>query len=170
MSLSQEIAQLENKRNFLNEQVSSMTQQISDLSKQRDNLISSVDTLSTVAKSNNNEQATTKDVIQRAANARYSVGIIGYGIVQKAFDQITNFFNEQGYTVIQADLFDQREKWMAQKPTVFYYSSDSRDKAREIANSLKTITGATFETSVGGGFGVPKGSERWSLRVNFVSG
>lgn len=103
-----------------------------------------------------------------ASNSLYSIGLYAFGIAESKLRQATEALTSDGYTIIANDMLTVRPVWLATQPTVFFYSSESADKARSIARQLESITGLKFEVTRGAGAGIPRGQERTNIRVHLV--
>lgn len=112
--------------------------------------------------------AAARPEITAAENARYAVGVYGYGVSQKAYERLRGILEEEGYTVVSGSLLESRASWLSRHCTVLYYDEKRREKAKTIADELSKATGVEFVPEKGAGLGVLPGQEQWSFFVHYV--
>jgi hypothetical protein len=155
----------------LNQTLSDKQREISELNLTSERLRASITSLKTV--STQLAQYAPKDfdaakTIQAADNARYVLNVWGFKVDPDRFNKVVEYVKNEGFTVTQAAELETRPSWLSERSMVTYYSPESLTTAQSLAVQLTKITGMPFAVGVGGGVGVPKGSERWNLRVHFV--
>jgi hypothetical protein len=62
----------------------------------------------------------------------------------------------------------ERPSWFALRSTVFYYSSSSLPEAKELAQTMKSLTGQDFAVQRGAGFGVDPARKDVTLLVHYI--
>jgi energy-coupling factor transporter ATP-binding protein EcfA2 len=106
--------------------------------------------------------------LRRAENARYAVGVYGYGVSPERFDALRQRLESDGYLISQGGLLDRRMTWLSPRARVLFYSDSAKPKADSLAASLGRFTGTPFDVSRGKGLGVVPGQERWTFFVHYV--
>lgn len=106
-------------------------------------------------------------------NLKYKVGL--YGLLGKTeeedYDTVKNWLQLQGYTVLNTFLCEGRPSWLAYESVVLYYSSDSKDKANEIAQSISNLLGKKIESrqvDLEDSIGVSKDQEKFYFYIHIL--
>lgn len=101
-------------------------------------------------------------------NSKYLVGYYALNTTKNEFTKVLKFLNDSGYTIVTDKLLSSKPSWMAKNSTVLYYSMQSEEMAKNIAEQLTEKTGTSFNTQRGAGLGVPKGQEYTRLFIHYV--
>lgn len=108
------------------------------------------------------------DLLGRAENAKYRVGLYSLESERSGHDTIVEYLRDRGYKLVEDSVYSARPSWLAERPTVLYYHPDTRPVARNLADALEEHTGNAFHISEGTGLGVSPGQEEWTLFIHFI--
>lgn len=115
------------------------------------------------------DQIQLKSLTDRLQNSKYSVGIVFYQVSDENQAKVNDYLNKEGYSITSRWKFDNyRPSWVALESKVFYYDTETSEKANQIADELGAITGVQFTASQGAGLGVIRGQEKWTIYVHYV--
>jgi len=153
----------------LNRDIVNLRQEKDGLSSWKEDLAKANETLAQTARTNVQTPAAESE-LQTAENARYAVGVYGFDVSSKLYDDVLSRIKSDGYSISQAGLLSERPEWLSLKPTVLYYDKSSEEKAQSIKSELRSLTGIDFRVERGSGQGVVKGQERWTFFIHLVGG
>jgi len=108
----------------------------------------------------------SKKQLSGSENGRFIIGV--YGLNSSKYQNMRNYFIENGYVIDRGSNYVSRTSWMPYKSTVFYYHKNSKEKAREIAIKLSQITDNKFNISRGAGTGLTKGKEEVTFFIHHI--
>jgi hypothetical protein len=152
----------------LNQQIQQRKAELATLNVWKTRLVQANEELAAVAKTST-PTVTTSHQVRAAENAKYAVGVYGFGVPEAQYEQLRTRLAAEGYAISQGSLLLQRPSWLAKASTVLYYADASREKASSIAADLSTITGSNFAVAKGAGLAVVPGQERWTFFVHYVA-
>ena len=112
--------------------------------------------------------AEEKKVVDKAANAKYSIGLYGLGIDKEMYRSVHRLLEEDGYTIVGGALLTSRPEWLALRSTVFYYDDQAKGRAQALAESMRKVTGQRPGIQKGAGLGVLRGQEEWTFFVHII--
>jgi len=133
------------------------------------NLRSSIDTIATFL---SNSQGTIKpddfpDFIKEQLNSKYIISMFTINTDEELRHEFVRRLRNKGFSLTPGYDYDFRPSWLAGKPTVFYYSNSSYEKALEIA-ALLSIDGINFSTQIGAGLGVMEDQEHLTFFIHYI--
>ena len=100
--------------------------------------------------------------LTRLANAVFFVSVFYHNLPQSKLTDVKNtLFAQMGFKAKSIE-----KSWWAEKPSVFYYSSFSKEKAEEIAATVSIILGVPVEAAVGGGSGISETERKTAIIVH----
>jgi len=104
-------------------------------------------------------------------NADFTIGLQTLGITDEERISINSELKSRGYnldTISWSYAADDRPSWFAYESTVFYYSTSSRVAAKQLATTLKTVTGKDFGIQRGAGLGVEPDQKDTTLFIHYL--
>jgi hypothetical protein len=120
-----------------------------------------------VAKALSSDRLTTAP----RAKSDFSVGLQTLGVPDSDRVALNEKIHAAGYgldPVTWSYPAGQRPSWFALRSTVFYYSSSSLPEAKELAETMKSLTGLDFSVQRGAGLGVDPARKDVTLYVHYV--
>jgi hypothetical protein len=105
------------------------------------------------------------------AKSDFSVGLFTFGVSETDWVALKGKLHAAGYGLDPATWSIQAGEppsWFALRSTVFYYSSSSSPEARELAQTMKSLTGQDFEVQRGAGLGVDPARKDVTLYLHYV--
>jgi hypothetical protein len=151
---------------------------VADLTKQNVALMTSTakvqDSVSATLKSNAPlvQTALATSPSERAVNkADLSVGLQTLGLSDDERSKINGQLHDEGYGLDDLSgsyATAQRPLWFAQRSTVFYYAPSAIGPARQLAATMKRLTGVEFAVQRGSGLGVDPDRKAATLFVHYV--
>ncbi len=131
-------------------------------------LKSHIQSLQTEKEATKARAAQVSQQIGNLGNARYIIAVYGLNALKEKYEAINQYFNEEGYRIDRGYNYSTRQDWLALNSTVFFYHKETKTRANEIAEKLTKITGSKFNISIGAGYGVGKGEEKWTVFVHYI--
>ena len=113
----------------------------------------------------------TKKNIQTKSD--FFVGLQTVGIDDSKRIALNEQIRDEGYSLddkTYAYPAGQKPSWFAYRPTVFYYSTTSKEQAMALADFMKSKTGKTFHVQRGAGLGVDADKKNVTLFVHYLNG
>ena len=105
------------------------------------------------------------------AKSDFSVGLQTLGVSDSDRVALNEKVHAAGYgldPVTWSYPAGERPSWFALRSTVFYYSSASLPEAKELAETMKSLTGQDFSVQRGAGLGVDPARRDVTLYVHYV--
>lgn len=107
------------------------------------------------------------------AKDEYAVGLQTLGLSEAEHDELNQKLRTEGYgldRLTHAYGNGQRPSWFATRSTVFFYAASAQPAAQQLAQYLKSTTGADFAVQRGSGLGVESGRKDVTLFVHYIRG
>lgn len=112
----------------------------------------------------------TPQAVPTEPQTYYDIGVYGYQVDESLFNKIKD---SVGYPVREASkVFNTKQSWFANRPTVLYYDHSSEDFALSLAQRLTTSSGIQFVVqyvSRENAISVTPGNERWTFFVHIIN-
>jgi len=160
---------LENDKNELASEKLNLEREIEELSNSAIQLRQANDELQNLIPAKETLSTDQEKTLTVAENARYAVGFYSLGATESIFEEIGQYIKSQGYSLVANRSLSEKPDWLANQPTVFYYDAATKNLATTIAQKLSDISGLNFSTSIGAGYGVGKGNEKWTLFIHLLA-
>lgn len=101
----------------------------------------------------------------------YTVGLQTVGVSDNDRVELNKEILKNGYTldsITYSYESGSRPSWFALEPTVFYYSSESRNQAESLAGLMNRLTGKLFAVRRGAGLGVDPSRKHLTFFIHYI--